>query len=244
MEISAEGQKPDGKKIQIIKDWPTPETLRQCRAFVATCSYFRTFIQGFAQIAAPLNKLSRKSSALVWDEKCEKSFQILKEKLGTQPVLSWPKFDGRKFILVSDASFKALGGALLQENDDTPPKENAVAFFSRGLSPTEMNIKSATVLEAISILWCLRSVKSIVFGFPIVCRTDCMSLKYLKTSKNLTERLTKLAMLLEDWKIDLEIVAGKSNVIADGLSRLDLSKVPNADIPLISLEEELLAVSD
>ena len=37
--ISAEGQEPDAEKIRAIEKFPTPNTLKDVRAFVALCSY-------------------------------------------------------------------------------------------------------------------------------------------------------------------------------------------------------------
>jgi hypothetical protein len=42
--------------------------------------YYRRFIEGFSKIAGPMTKLLRKNIPFIWDEKCENSFQELKDK--------------------------------------------------------------------------------------------------------------------------------------------------------------------
>jgi hypothetical protein len=54
-------------------------------------SDYRRSIEGFSKIGRPMTKLLRKNVPFIWDEKCEKSFQELKDKLTTTPVLAVPK---------------------------------------------------------------------------------------------------------------------------------------------------------
>jgi hypothetical protein len=42
--------------------------------------YYRRFIEGFSKIAGPMTKLLRNNIPFIWDEKCENSFQELKDK--------------------------------------------------------------------------------------------------------------------------------------------------------------------
>ena len=56
--ISEEGVQTDPKKIQVVKNWPKPETLHKVRSFLGFCSNYRRFIAKFAGIARSLHKLS------------------------------------------------------------------------------------------------------------------------------------------------------------------------------------------
>ena len=47
---------------------------------------------GFSYIAAPLKALTKNKAKFEWTETCEKSFQELKDKLTSAPVLTLPKF--------------------------------------------------------------------------------------------------------------------------------------------------------
>ncbi|MCI65287.1 PIF1-like helicase, partial [Trifolium medium] len=73
-----------------VQDWGTPESVTEIRSFLGLSGYYRRFIEGFSKIALPLTQLTRKSQAFVWDDKCEKSFQELKRRLTSAPVLILP----------------------------------------------------------------------------------------------------------------------------------------------------------
>ena len=57
--ITADGIATDPKKIQVVKDWPTLETVGDVRSFLGFVGYYRRFIKGFSQIAKPLYQLTK-----------------------------------------------------------------------------------------------------------------------------------------------------------------------------------------
>nr|KYP36184.1 Transposon Ty3-G Gag-Pol polyprotein [Cajanus cajan] len=83
----------------------------------------RRFIEGFFKIVMPLTQLTRKDHHFVWTEECEKSFQELKEKLTSSPVLILPD-PNKSFEVYCDASHQGLGCVLMQERQ-------VVAYASR-----------------------------------------------------------------------------------------------------------------
>ncbi|XP_073033798.1 uncharacterized mitochondrial protein AtMg00860-like [Primulina eburnea] len=112
--ISELGVSVDPKKVEAIKDWPQPKTVTEVRSFLGLAGYYRKFVKGFSSIAIPLTKLTQKNSKFIWNEACEKSFETLKSKLASTPVLVLPE-DGKNFIVYSDASKGGLGCVLMQE---------------------------------------------------------------------------------------------------------------------------------
>jgi transposase InsO family protein len=242
VEISAEGQRPDPKAVEVINNYPVPETLRQNRGFLGAASFFRNFVPNFARIAAPLHALCKKTDPLIWTDLHQDAFDTLKMNLINAPILTFPRYDGRSFILTTDSSFTGMGCMLTQKNDEDPPKECAIAYYSRGLTKAELNVKSAVVLEGMALVWSLKQNKPVIWGYDIICRVDCASLRWLQESKNLSERLTKLSTLLSEWNVKLEIISGKSNTVADALSRLDHSNMIEADVPDKLPEDEILTL--
>ena len=65
--------------------------------------YYRHFIENFSKIAKPMTELLKNNTPFVWTEKCEESFQELKTRLTTTPVLTLPD-DNKDFVVYCDAS--------------------------------------------------------------------------------------------------------------------------------------------
>ncbi|XP_058784390.1 uncharacterized protein LOC131659182 [Vicia villosa] len=85
--ISGGGVAVDPSKVEAVVNWDRPKSVTEVRSFLGLAGYYRRFIMGFAKLALPLTKLTRKEVAFEWDSECEQSFQKLKKKLTTAPVL-------------------------------------------------------------------------------------------------------------------------------------------------------------
>src|SRR5262249_39057224 len=111
--ISKEGIAVDPSKVQAVMEWNVPRTPSEFRSFLGLAGYYRRFIQDFSSLASPLTRLTRKGVKFVWSLECEQSFQELKTRLTTAPVLSLP--DGSSGLVVyTDASRLGLGCVLMQ----------------------------------------------------------------------------------------------------------------------------------
>ncbi|KAG1316991.1 hypothetical protein G6F62_013153 [Rhizopus arrhizus] len=138
--ISANGILPAPQKIEAIKSWPIPVNVQQVRQFMGLAQHYRKFIKGFAGIAAPLTDLTKgtgpKRRAIQWTDECQKSFDLIKEKLSSAPVLINPDMN-KPFRIECDASDFAVGAVLLQEESKGVWKP--LAFESKKLSQAERN---------------------------------------------------------------------------------------------------------
>jgi len=85
-------------------------------------------------MARLLNKLKGKKG-WTWNKEYDKTFEELKEKITSQPVLSLPKREG-KFRIKMDASGHAIRGVLSQEQEG---KLKLIALLSRTIQPVEKN---------------------------------------------------------------------------------------------------------
>ena len=88
--ISREGIAADPTKVVTVTNWVAPTTVGEIRSFLGLAGYYRRFIENFSKIAKPMTELLKKDTKFNWTEECEASFQELKKRLATSPVLILP----------------------------------------------------------------------------------------------------------------------------------------------------------
>ncbi|XP_020979651.1 uncharacterized protein LOC110272134 [Arachis ipaensis] len=104
-------------KVEAIMNWERPTLVTEIRSFLGLAGYYRRFIKEFSQLALPLTKLTRKDTPFIWTSECEESFQALKHRLTTAPVLVLP--EPRKANVVADAlSQKSLYAAWIMLREE------------------------------------------------------------------------------------------------------------------------------
>ena len=64
--VTGDGISVDPKKVQAVRDWPTPKAVKQVKQFVGLAGYYRRFVKDFSKLAAPMTKLTRKGEKFVW----------------------------------------------------------------------------------------------------------------------------------------------------------------------------------
>ena len=97
-------------------------------------SYYRRFVPNFSKVASPLQALTRKGAEFIWTSECEASFQTLKEKLVSAPVLAYLSFE-KTFVLETDASVVGIGVVLSQQQEDG--LLHPIAYASNPLTSSE-----------------------------------------------------------------------------------------------------------
>ncbi|XP_056166360.1 uncharacterized mitochondrial protein AtMg00860-like [Syzygium oleosum] len=129
--VSGEGIAVDPVKIEAVVNWRRPTTVTEVRSFLGLAGYYRRFVEGFSALAMPLTRLLKKETRFEWTDKCERSFQELKQRLTTAPVLTILSGSGG-YEIYSDASLRGLGCVLMQHG-------RVVAYASRQLRPHALN---------------------------------------------------------------------------------------------------------
>ncbi|XP_057734479.1 uncharacterized mitochondrial protein AtMg00860-like [Arachis stenosperma] len=125
--VSKQGIAVDPAKVETVMNWERPTLVTEIKSFLGLVRYYRRFIKKFLQLALPLTKLTRKDTPFIWTPECEESFQALKQRLTTAPVLVLPE-PSEPFEVYCDASLKGLVFILMQHR-------NVVAYASRQLRP-------------------------------------------------------------------------------------------------------------
>ncbi|KAL0549287.1 hypothetical protein IC582_013768 [Cucumis melo] len=208
--VSKAGVSLDPAKIEAVTGWTRPSTVSEVRSFLGLAGYYRRFVENFSRIATPLTQLIRKGAPFGWSKACEDSFQNLKQKLVTAPVLTVPDGSG-SFVIYSDASKKGLGCVLMQQG-------KVVAYASRQLKNHEQNYPTHD-LELAAVVFALKIWRHYLYGEKIQIFTDHKSLKYFFTQKELNMRQRRWLELVKDYDCEILYHPGKANVVADALSR-------------------------
>ncbi|UYV78642.1 K02A2.6-like, partial [Cordylochernes scorpioides] len=179
--VSKEGITPDPEKIASIKDFPALKTIKNVRAFLGLCSYYRRFIKEFSKIAYPLQILTHKNQPFVWGKEQESSFLTLKEKLSSPEVLT--HYDPNKPIgLHTDASDQGLWAVLIHVEDNG--RERPISYASRTLQRAETKY-STTEKECLAIIWAIGKFRPYLYGRKFIVYTDHHSLCWMaKVKKN------------------------------------------------------------
>ena len=208
--ISKNGIAVNPERVQAVLNWTPPQTVKQVRSFLGLASYCRRFVENFSKIAKPLTNLLHKDTKFEWTSECQQSFQTLKDKLTTAPVLAPP--DTKKdFVIYCDASRQGLGCVLMQDR-------KVIAYGSRQVRPHEMNYPTHD-LELAAVIYALKLWRHYLLGNRCEIYTDHKSLKYLFTQPDLNLRQQRWMEAITDYDLGISYTPGKANVMADALSR-------------------------
>ena len=85
--VSQKGIKIDPDKVKAIRKMPAPRTEKEVRGFMGRLQYISRFIFKLTTICEPIFKLLRKNQLVIWDDKCQQSFEAIKNYLMNPPVL-------------------------------------------------------------------------------------------------------------------------------------------------------------
>ena len=86
--VGSDELKIDPSKVEVIVNFPQPNTTTEVRSFLGTTQYWRKFIANFSLIATPLHALTSVKQGFQCGGKQQKAFDTLKERISTVPVLA------------------------------------------------------------------------------------------------------------------------------------------------------------
>lgn len=215
--ISKDGVKPNPDKVEKVLKWPLPKNPKEIKQFLGLVGYYRRFIKDFSRITKPMTKFLKKDCEVdLNDKQYISAFETLKQILTTDQILAYPQFD-QPFILTTDASGYALGAVLSQIQDTV---ERPIAFASRTLNDVETRY-ATNEKEALAIIWAVNKFQSYLHGAKFTLVTDHKPLTFIKSSdKNM--KILRWRLDLENYDYEVKYKEGKSNVVADALSRMPI----------------------
>lgn len=219
-QISKTGIRPPPERVEVIQNWPLPETSTQLRQFMGMMNFFRQMIPNFANIAVPVTEMLRcnpKSKSLSWSDEQTESFQKLKQSLASCPTLSYPSPLSTEYQLVTDSSSYAVGAALYQMVDCNP---SPVSFFSKKLSGNQKTYHTYD-RELLAAYLAVIQFRTLIDGQTCYLFTDhkpLVSAFYSKTPSK-SERQQRYISYLSEYISSMYFIKGTHNITADCLSR-------------------------
>lgn len=238
--ISKKGIEVDRAKVELIVKLPPPTNVKGIRQFLGHAGFYRRFIKDFSKIAKPLCELLVKDAKFEWDDKCQRSFELLKQFLISAPIVRAPNWE-LPFEVMCDSSDYAIGAVLGQREDGKP---YVIYYASKSLNDAQRNY-TTTEKELLAVVYALDKFRAYLIGSSIVVFTDHSALKYLLTKQDAKARLIRWILLLQEFNLQIRDKKGVENVVADHLSRLNIAHdthgLPiNDDFP----EESLMLVEE
>jgi hypothetical protein len=176
-----------------------------------------------------MTELLKKDKQFEWTPTCEASFQEVKKRLTTAPVLVMPDME-KSFSIYCDASGQGLRCVLMQDG-------HMVSYASRQLRKHEVNYPTHD-LELAAVVHALKILRHYRMGKRCELYTDHKSLKYIFTQSNLNLRQRRWLDLIKDYDLRINYHPGKANVVIDALSRRShVSQLVVDSMPLEFCEE-------
>jgi hypothetical protein len=177
--ISKGGISMDPSKVQDVLSFKAPTSVGDIRSFLVLAGYYRRFIEGFSKISKPMTELLEKDKRFEWTPACGTSFQDLKKRLTTDPILVMPDME-KQFSIYCDALGQGLGCVLIQDG-------RVVAYASLQLRKHDVNYPTHD-LELAIVVHTLKIWSHYLVGKRCELYTDHKSLKYIFTQLNLNLR--------------------------------------------------------
>ena len=221
--ISGKGIEPVPEKLESIKKMPAPTTPKEVKQFLGLIGYYRKFVPRFADIARPLTSLTKKDIEFHWTEKCQASFELLKEALMMEPILRYPN-PKDPYILYTDASKYAWACVLTQPHwhkvgEPKTTVNHPITYVSGLFKGSQLNWAALTK-EAYAIYMSIKKLNYYLEDAEIILMCDHLPLKKFLKRNTLNSKVNNWAVELSAHRIEFRYIKGIKNTLADTMSRL------------------------
>ena len=221
--ITKHGATPLPSKVTAIREFSRPSTVKGLQEFVGMVNFYHRFVPAAASIMQPLYKaLVGKPKVLQWNDQMISAFNLTKEALASATMLAHPLTDAPTAVTV-DASGVAVGAVLEQLIHGS---WQPLAFFSRQLRPAEEKY-SAFDRELLALYLAVRHFRYFLEGRNFTAFTDHKPLifAFAKVSDPWSARQQRHLTAISEYTTCIKHIAGKSNEVADALSRTVINAV-------------------
>lgn len=239
--VDQHGAVPLPAKVEAIRNFPKPTTIKGVQEFVGMANFYHRFVPSCAHTMVPLydaiagnrkNNKAIKAATVQWSAAMDKAFEDTKAALSNAVMLAHPVGDAPTALTV-DASDIALGGVLEQQ---IRGRWCPLAFFSRRLQPAEKKY-SAFDKELLALHAAVRHFRYFLEGRVFTAYTDHKPLTQAmsKASEPWSARQQRHLAYISEFTTDVRHIAGRDNPVADALSR------PSLDLILEGIDYDAMA---
>ena len=221
--ISKDGMTVAPHNTEKIRKFPTPKNRTEVKRLLGLFGYYRAFIKGFSKIAAPIIKLTSQKVEFNWTQECEEATEFLRTQITSAPILAFPDFS-QPFILTTDASTTSLGAVLSQMQNG---KKHPISYYSRTLNSSESKWESFE-RELYAIVCAVKHYKGILLNHKFEIRTDNSACTHVLTTADLKPKIARWAVQLGEYDYNVTHKPGRQNLVADALSRAEITTVDSS----------------
>ncbi|KAM9996527.1 hypothetical protein ACTFIZ_002337 [Dictyostelium cf. discoideum] len=214
--LTSEGIKVRDSKVDAILRMPEPVTVKQVRAFIGSCNYYKKFIRNFTELTYRLTELTKsKTKRVVIDGETREDIHNLKIALTSAPLLMKPNHD-KPFRVYIDASNNGTGVMITQINSDK--EEQPILYDSKKFNKFQRNYNT-TDKEFLALTNVLDKYEYLLVDKQFEIFTDHLNLTYYQKMKDPPKRLVRALDLISKFKFTITHIPGEKNIVADMLSR-------------------------
>nr|GEW42346.1 reverse transcriptase domain-containing protein [Tanacetum cinerariifolium] len=189
----------DKAKIDVIAKFPYPTNVKGVRSFLGHAGFYRRFIKDFSISSKPMTQLLMKDAKFDFFDDCKKTFNILKEKLTTAPIIISPNWN-TPFELMCDASDFAVGAILRQRING---KFKPIYYASKTLNNAQEHY-TITEKELLAVVFSFDKFRPYLILSKTVIYTDHSTLKYLFSKHNVKPKFIRCVLLLQGFDIEIK----------------------------------------
>jgi len=168
---------------------------------------------------------------LKWKPEGIEAFEVAKRTIGEAGPLHRPDFE-LPFVLQTDASQEGMSGVLYQE---TATGERRIVSFASAKFNKAQRKYHVNEQECFALVWAIKKYRGFLSDKKFTVRTDSRALTWLNRFKDSKAKLTRWALLLQEYVFDIEHVPGSLNQLPDLLSR-----DPDSNVQVDSPDESRL----
>jgi len=221
--------RPDILRSEPVINFPTPTCVKSLLRFLGMMTYYSKYIPDFSRKARPLYDKAEDFGP--WTQEELDSFDELKRSL-ENAMLAIPSED-EELVLKTDASDRSVAAVL--ENKSGQP----VFFVSRTLNAHERSY-DIVEKEALAIHWSVMRLRHFLVGRKFLVYSDHKPLQFIFGNEKASPKVIRWRMQLQEFNFKVIHCSGKSNTVADCLSRVNVIDCLEGDC-LVS-EKEVLDV--